>query len=189
MTIKEKSGSSNNLSNLSAELAGELSKHLDNPTELAQVSEQEFIDTYLPIAAAYHSKQQFDTGYWVGMAGSVNNGLIVTDSSGEPMFTTPPLITMASVRVETGFAQMIQEEAIAGKSGQNLSQVSAKYLNADTIRLSAPDNSANVIGWHKIFANYGYKMLSVSEAGEGEIVQDDTPVTQEVIRDGEDEFL
>lgn len=188
------------LSTTSSELAGEIGKILEEGVKPNEVTEQEFIDTYLPIAALYHQQKEFDTGYWVGAAGSVNNGLTVTDGMGNTLFTTPPLISMASVRIESGLGRMIDAEQDAVKNNRDRNAVASQFLTTETVKLSAVDTSGAVIAWHALFAKYGYKMVEVED---GEVVsQDGTPegttedvttTTQPEARidrsEGKDEFL
>jgi len=183
------------LSRQSSELADELKGIIAKGVEPNEVTEQEFVETYLPQAILFHNKQPFDMGYWVGKAGSINNGLRVTNGMGEVLFETPPLVNMASVRVEAGFSDMITAGQDAVRQNKDRAFAESQFLTQDTVKLSAPDTSSRIIAWHGIFKRYGHNIVEVDEGGEvaSNSTDDGAKVeTAEVVktpRGGVDEFL
>lgn len=173
----------------SAELAQTLANVVETVDSMnsVDIGEHEFRTTYLPLVLAIHSGQHPQMHGWAYRTGSIYNGFrVISDSTGEVLYTTPGLHVQNELVIEGGFTPMLQDVGDAQKSKMPTDRVYAEHLNADKAKLHLTDSSEHLLNWYRIFARYGYKMARVDGSS---TLEDNAPKKEAPKVDwGNDEF-
>lgn len=142
-------------------LLDDLSK-IDHNQALNQITIDDFKRILLPIALAIHSKQDINPGQWVSIAGSVTRGVVVTDNMKNPIFITPPLFQVLTVKINADFQRLHDDIDRAKEIGGSLNDVFNQHIHQQSVRvMPSPDLSMAPLEWAKIFSRFGYKMVRI----------------------------
>lgn len=172
------------------ELARTLGEVIDTVDSMnsTDIGENEFRTTYLPLILAIHSGEKPQIQGWAYRTGSVYNGFrVISDSTGEILFTTPGIYVQNTLTIDAGFTPMLQDVANASRNKMSSENIYSEHLNSDKAKLHIGDSSTHLLGWYKIFARYGYKMARTD--GTSTLPNKEVPVEKLPSLDwGEDEF-
>ena len=158
-----------------------------------KVLEAEFVKIYLPIILARHNGQRPSVCAWTNLVGNVFDGITVVNPQGEVLFVTPGLMVNPDFQVDAGFLSMIKDVSVAQSRHMNSDAEYGKHLNADRAKLKFEGAGDHIVDWYKIFARYGYKMVTEGDNPASEVAKAavETPVKSEtkmVWDDADDEF-
>lgn len=141
-------------------LLGTVVETVDQMTK-TEITEHDFAKNFLPVVLALHNGQEPVLAGWAARTGSIYNGFtVLSDDTGEEIFTTPGIYPNASFMVNGGMRNMMLDVSHAQKLKLDPTTAYGQHLNSDNAQLAMDSGGRHLIEWYRIFSRYGIRMVN-----------------------------